>query len=93
MQTVAPLAAALGIVAQAIPGTAAVVTAILADGAEGTALVAGHSNTVPEIIEALRGDRSGIVIGAGDFANLFVVSGAGSEEARVLHLSYGGIPP
>ena len=93
MQTVAPLAAVLGIEAQVVPGTAGVAAAILADGAEGTALVAGHSNTVPEIIAALGADRSGIVIEAGDFANLFVVSGAGSEAARVLHLTYGGVAP
>ena len=92
-QTAAPLAERLGLTPSSPPTVAALVEELTGGAAEGVACVVGHSNTVPEIIEGLGADASGIQIGEADFANLFVVCGAGSPGARLLSLVYGTKPP
>lgn len=92
-QTVAPLALRLGLVPQRIPEVGALVAALRAGPEDDLACVAGHSDTIPEIIAALGADASGIRIGETDFANLFLVGGPGSQAPRVLRLAYGGLPP
>jgi hypothetical protein len=52
------------------------------------ALVAGHSDTVPEIIAAL-GASSAVTIGHLEFDNLFVVTAGQPGSASALHLKYG----
>jgi len=53
-----------------------------------TVLVAGHSNTVPTLIEAL-GVSPAPTIGEMDYDDLFVVSRSPGGKARILHLHYG----
>jgi broad specificity phosphatase PhoE len=86
-QTVERLAASLG----REPSEAAApedFAAEIASGADGeVVLVAGHSNTVPEMIAALGGPP--VAIGHREFDNLFVVTLGGPNGAGFLHLKYG----
>ena len=50
-------------------------------------MIAGHSNTIPEMIEAF-GVPAAPAIGEREFDNLFVVSVVGGEAA-LLRLKYG----
>ena len=88
----APLAGTLGITPRVPASTNALVQEILAGAPDGVVCVGGHSNTVPDIGAKLGADASGIVIGEADFANLFLVAGVGSSDARLLHLAYGAAP-
>ena len=54
----------------------------------GIVVVAGHSNTLPEIMEAL-GAPSGIEIADADFSHLFVLTKPGASPAPVIDLRYG----
>ncbi len=54
----------------------------------GTVLVAGHSNTIPQIIKAL-GVNEAPAIADSDYDDLFVVAISKSQPARLLHLQYG----
>ena len=92
-ETVAPLAAMLGLTPRVQASTSALVDEIRAHPPEGVLCVAGHSNTVPEIIARLGADASGVEIGHTDFANLFVVAGVGSPGVRLLRLAYGAATP
>ena len=53
----------------------------------GVLVVAGHSNTVPAVIQAL-GGPAGIMIGNAEFDRLFTVTGAPSK-AVVVAMRYG----
>jgi phosphohistidine phosphatase SixA len=52
-------------------------------------LVAGHSNTVPELIQALGGGVVPPIQDAWEFDNLYVVTILGPGQARTLRLHYG----
>jgi broad specificity phosphatase PhoE len=54
---------------------------------ETTALVVGHSNTIPQLIAAL-GVREKVEIGDRDFDDLFIVVPRGTGEPLLLHLRY-----
>ncbi len=54
---------------------------------EGNALVIGHSNTIPEMLQSL-GARDSITIEDADYDNLFVVTLA--SPARVIRLHFPG---
>jgi hypothetical protein len=70
--------------------TAALVRRIMAiDG--GIVVVAGHSNTVPDILKAL-GCSAGITIADAEFDRLFAVVGVG-PGARLVALRYGEPTP
>jgi broad specificity phosphatase PhoE len=87
-QTLGPLAASTRLAVSVVNAkdTAALVKKILAvDG--GIVVVAGHSNTVPALLEAL-GGPAGIVIADAEYDRLFAVTGAGAG-ARVVALRYG----
>jgi phosphohistidine phosphatase SixA len=87
-QTLEPLAAATGLTVSVVGAkdTAALVQRILAvDG--GIVVIAGHSNTVPAIVEAL-GGPAGIAIADAEFDRLFAVTIAGRKTA-VVALRYG----
>ncbi len=91
-QTLAPLAESTGVKVSVVNAkdTAGLVKKILAvDG--GIVVVAGHSNTVPALLQAL-GGPAGIVIADSEFDRLFAITftntGADSE-ARVVALRYG----
>ncbi len=51
--------------------------------------VAGHSNTVPEMITALGVPPPAPVIGEKEFDNLFVVTMAGPSDTHMVRLRYG----
>jgi len=86
-QTLRPLSAATGIAVSQVKAkdTAALVKEIMAvEG--GIVVVAGHSNTVPDIVRAL-GGPAGIVIEDSEFDRLFALTQPGAR-ARVVLLRY-----
>ena len=87
-QTVEPVAKQFGLEVQVIDAKdpAAVARAALTH-AGGVVLIAGHSNTVGAIIEAL-GGGSIEPIGDDDYDNVYVVTIFGEGRASVLRLSY-----
>jgi len=87
-ETLEPLAAAIGMTISTVAAkdTAALLRRILAvDG--GIVVVAGHSNTVPAIAQAL-GGPTGIALADAEFDRLFAVTGVGAH-AEVISLRYG----
>jgi broad specificity phosphatase PhoE len=80
-ETAAPLAARLGLTPREYDprDTAGLVARVKAEA--GTVLIVGHSNTVPEIVEALGGARPA-ELGEADFGDVFRVS----RDGRVQHL-------
>jgi broad specificity phosphatase PhoE len=89
-QTVEPVAQALKIAVTKIDAARTDMLAgqVLDKHRGGVVLVAGHSNTIPDIIAALGGGKISPV-GETQFDNLFVVSVPANGPARVLHLRYG----
>lgn len=89
-QTVEPLAKALKIAATQIDATKseALVAQIRQKHRGGIVLVAGHSNTIPQIIKAL-GVNEAPAIADSEYDDLFVVTVSKSHPARLLHLQYG----
>lgn len=84
--TAAPLASALGLTPKKIDDSTAVARGqILAGGA--CVVVVGHSNTVPEFIEAL-GGPSGVVIEEDEFDRLFVLTVTPLAAASLLRFRY-----
>jgi phosphohistidine phosphatase SixA len=90
-QTVKPLADRLVLQATEVPQTEKLdilVQQILAGQFGEVVLVAGHSNTVPNLIRAL-GAAPAPTIGEREFDNLFVVTAPRPGEASLVHLRYG----
>jgi broad specificity phosphatase PhoE len=84
--TAAPSAEAAGLsVTECPPDDTAGLVAKIRSVEKGNVLVVGHSNTVPEILEAL-GAAEAVVLGDGDFGDLFVVTlhpdGAATMERK-----------
>jgi broad specificity phosphatase PhoE len=93
--TAAPLAAKLHLtpIERNAADTAGLVADIQANHAGKTVLVAGHSNTVNEILKALTG-TSMDEIPDKQFDNLFVVTiPGGATTGTVTHLKYGARTP
>jgi phosphohistidine phosphatase SixA len=89
-QTVEPLAAHTGIVPSEVPEPPSELAKRVTSGALGRVIViAGHSNTVPDMIGALGVPGPPPDIGHGDFDNMFVVTVAATGNAGLLHLKYG----
>ena len=91
-ETLQPVSSATGVAVSVVAAkdTAALVKRIMAiDG--GIVVVAGHSNTVPDILKAL-GCSAGITIADAEFDRLFAVVGAG-PGARLVALRYGESTP
>jgi phosphohistidine phosphatase SixA len=85
-QTAAPLAAKLGLTPRQIDdSTAAAKGQILAGGA--CVVVVGHSNTVPEFIEALGGPAD-VVIDEHEFDRMFVLTVTPPAAASLLQFRY-----
>jgi phosphohistidine phosphatase SixA len=85
-QTAAPLAAKVGVAPRQIDDSTALAKGqILAGGA--CVVVVGHSNTVPEFIEAL-GGPSDVVIGEHEFDHLFVLTVKPPAAASLLRFRY-----
>jgi broad specificity phosphatase PhoE len=87
-QTAAPLADRLGVQPRETPPPKTFAERVFAGVLGQTVLVVGHSNTVPQIIDAL-GATPVPVIDESEFDNLFVVTVASPQDARLLHLKYG----
>ena len=85
--TVEPLAKRLGVVPRLAPVPAAFAQQVLSGSEGAVVLVAGHSNTVPAMIAALRGVP--VEIDVREFDNLFVVAIHRPDEVSVLQLKYG----
>lgn len=90
-KTVAPIAKALGVSVEVLSSkdAAAFAKHVLEKHAGQTVLIAGHSNTVPDMIKAL-GVKEPISIGDQDYDNLYVVirDGPGGDPV-LLRLHYG----
>ena len=74
IDTARPLADALGVTPQRLPGTdiEALASRLGSLGAGARALVVGHSNTLPLILRALKVDAP-VTIADADYDNLFIV--------------------
>jgi phosphohistidine phosphatase SixA len=88
-ETLQPLSTATGIPVTVINASqvANLVTAILAVSS-GIVVVAGHSDTVPDISNRL-GVTSAFSISESQFNRLFIVTGAGTPTAQVVEVRYG----
>jgi len=84
-ETAAPLAESLGIRAEVIPADDLRGLLAKLKAARGNVLVVGHSNTVPQLINAL-GVRGRVTIAESDYDNLFVI--VREPEPRLIHLHY-----
>jgi broad specificity phosphatase PhoE len=89
-QTVKPVADKLGLIPTVIDakGTSDLVNRIVTANRGQTVLVAGHSNTVPAIVNALGGGSSPD-IPDNEYDNLFVVTIYKFGKAKVVKLKYG----
>jgi len=89
-QTASPVASKVGITPTIIDAkkTPDLVNGILNDHRGQTILVVGHSNTVPEIINALGGGSSPD-IPDNEYDNLFIVTIYKFGKAKVVKLKYG----
>jgi broad specificity phosphatase PhoE len=88
-QTAAPLAARLGIRPTVLPAADVdtVASKVLHEHRGGRALIVGHGNTVPEIVQKL----SGVAvppIGEDEYDNVYVVTVPTFGKASVLRLKY-----
>ena len=88
-QTVQPLATARGLTVNQVPAaaTAELLDQIRSNHRGGTVLVAGHSDSVDDIIDGLGGGAMGN-LPASQFDNLFVVVIRRWDWTRVVHLKY-----
>jgi 2,3-bisphosphoglycerate-dependent phosphoglycerate mutase len=87
--TAAPSAKAAGLaVTEYPPEDTAGLVAKIRSVDHGNVLVVGHSNTVPEILGAL-GAAGQVVLGDGDFGDLFVVTLLPDGTAAVEHKRFG----
>src|SRR5215212_2942327 len=85
-QTAEPLAARLGLQPQVAPAPPIFAQQVVSGTLGEVIVVAGHSDTVPQMIAAL--GASPATIGEREFDNLFVVAVAQSAEAGVVRLKY-----
>jgi broad specificity phosphatase PhoE len=92
VQTMRPLATQTGLVPQPVPTPDVWAQQVVAEALGEVVVVVGHSNTIPEMLEAL-GVPSPAPIGEREFDNLFVAAVAGPGNAHVTHLKYGKPPP
>lgn len=92
-QTLAPLAAAKGIPVETVDAAtpAVLVEKIFAEHRGDTVVIAGHSNTLPELIRLLA-DFEIAVIDESDYSGIYVLSLPRFGEPRVLQLVYPDWP-
>lgn len=92
--TVTPLATALGITMTEEPGLQSTIDDILDNHNGETVIVAGHSNTVPDMI-ALAGGPAMSNIDSNEYDNLFVLTRCRCwyGQTRLMTLQYGAISP
>jgi broad specificity phosphatase PhoE len=90
-QTAQPLAQLLGLTLALVPAPDVLAEQIVAGRHGDIVMIVGHSNTIPELINALGGGPVPI-IGERDFDNLFVVTLQGPGQATTVRLRYGLTP-
>jgi broad specificity phosphatase PhoE len=94
--TAAPLASALGLTPVVYPAndTTPLVNTILADHPGERVFVVGHSNTVPQIIQAAGGSAIANIDDA-EFDNLFLLTVCRCRRgpATLINLQYGAVSP
>lgn len=93
-QTVKPLADKLGLPVNQVnsKNTADLLTQILVQHSGQVIFIAGHNNTVPEIIAALGGPTY-LTIPETEYDNLYIVSVYRTGKAKVVKLKYGTASP
>lgn len=91
-ETVKPLADKLGLPVNVVnsKNTADLLVKIRAENSGQTVFVAGHNNTVPEIIHALGGPQYP-AIPESEYDNLFIVTVYRTGQAKVVRMKYGAI--
>jgi phosphohistidine phosphatase SixA len=89
-QTVAPLANRLGLSVSSIDAkqSAELTRRILSNNRGQTVFIAGHNNTVPEIVNILSGENFPI-IPESEYDNMFIVTMYRFGKAKVLKVKYG----
>lgn len=89
--TVRPLAARLGLEVTEHPATdvAGLAERIRATNRGGVVVIAGHSNTVPALVEALGAGPVPPIEDAWEYDNLYIVTVEAAGRARVSTLKYG----
>jgi 2,3-bisphosphoglycerate-dependent phosphoglycerate mutase len=89
-QTVKPLADKLGLAINQVEAkkTSDLVARIRAENSGGVVFIAGHNNSVPEIIAALGGPTFPIIPET-EFDNLYIVTIYRTGKAKVVKLKYG----
>ena len=86
-QTVDPVAHELGLNPQIGPSPSVLAAQVRTGELGDVVLVAGHSNTIPEIITAL-GSAAPSPITEAEFDNLYVITVVG-DAAQLVHMRYG----
>lgn len=91
-ETVKPLADKLGLPVQIVnsKSTADLLASIRTSHSGQTVFVAGHNNTVPEIVHALGGPQYP-TIPESEYDNLFIVTVYRTGQAKVVRLKYGAV--
>ena len=91
-ETVKPLADKLGLTVNVIDAkkTGDLLTQIRAQHSGQTIFIAGHNNTVPEIIAALGGPKYPVIPDS-EYDNLFVVTIYRTGQAKVVKMKYGTV--
>ena len=89
--TVAPTAQLLGLVPTVTPPPQELAQQVRAGHLGNVILIAGHSNTIPEVVAAF-GAAPVPTIGERDFDNLFIITVLESNLAGLLHLHYSRTP-
>ena len=89
IDTAKPLAEALKVTPQALPAAdvAALASRLASLGAHDRALVVGHSNTVPQLLRALKVDTA-VTVNDGDYDNLFIVVPVKESAPSLLRLKF-----
>ena len=94
-QTVKPLAEKLGLTVTKVEAkqTAELVKQIRAHNAGQTIFIAGHNNTVPEIIAAMGGPQFPIIPET-EYDNLYILTVYSDGPAKLIKMKYGSaVPP
>jgi len=89
-QTVAPLSARVGVPVITVDAkqSTELVRRILSNNRGQTVFIAGHNNTVPEIVNILSGENFSI-IPESEYDNMFIVTMYRFGKAKVLKVKYG----
>jgi phosphohistidine phosphatase SixA len=87
-QTAEPLARSAEIAVTIVPAKETATLVAQVKATDGAALVVGHSNTVPQILQAL-GATTAVTIGDEDYDNLFVLAAGAPTKLIRLHLPVG----